>query len=97
MSFIGMCHCEGYDFQAVYSGIWYIYISESLGLEQGVIFQETDQLDEDFSLDQGNQEMLLKNVKNQFCFSWTVVSAKQLLQDREEWGNLFQFRVEKST
>ena len=56
-----------------------IYIRE-FGSRIGVIFQETDQLNEDFSLDQGNQEMLLKNVKkNQFCFSWTVVSAKQLL------------------
>ena len=35
-----MCHCEGYGFQAVYS--------ERLGLEYGIIFQETDQLVEDF-------------------------------------------------
>ena len=35
-------------FQAVYSRIGYIYISESLGLELGIIFQETDQLVEDF-------------------------------------------------
>ena len=27
------------------------YKSESLGLEEGIIFQETDQLVEDFSLD----------------------------------------------
>ena len=39
-----------------------IYIRE-FGSRIGVIFQETDQLNEDFSLDQGNQEMLLKNVK----------------------------------
>ena len=36
MGYIGMCRCEGYDFQAVYSRIGYI------------IFQETDQLVEDF-------------------------------------------------
>ena len=24
MGYIGMCHCEGYGFQAVYSGIGYI-------------------------------------------------------------------------
>ena len=24
MGYIGMCRCEGYDFQAVYSGIGYI-------------------------------------------------------------------------
>ena len=28
-----------------------VYKSERLGLEQGIIFQETDQLVEDFSLD----------------------------------------------
>ena len=28
-----------------------VYKSESLGLEQGIIYQETDQLVEDFSLD----------------------------------------------
>ena len=38
-----MCRCEGYGFQAVYSGIARIYNLESLGLEQGIIFQETDQ------------------------------------------------------
>ena len=43
MGYIGMCVCEGYGFQAVYSGIGYI--------NQGIIFQETDQLVEDFSLD----------------------------------------------
>ena len=36
MGYIGMCRCEGYDFQAVYSRIGY------------TIFQETDQLVEDF-------------------------------------------------
>ena len=40
MAYIGMCRCEGYGFQAVYSGIANL---ESLGLEQGIIFQETDQ------------------------------------------------------
>ena len=43
MGYIGMCRCEGYGFQAVYSGIARIYNLESLGLEQGIIFQETDQ------------------------------------------------------
>ena len=38
---IGMCHCEGYGFQAVY---YRLYKSERLG----IIFQETDQLVEDF-------------------------------------------------
>ena len=38
MGYIDMCHCEGYGFQAVHSGIGCI------------IFQETDQLVEDFSL-----------------------------------------------
>ena len=48
--------CEGYGFQAAYSGIGYNYKSASLGLEHGIIFLETDQLVEDFSLDQGNRE-----------------------------------------
>ena len=48
MGFIGMCRCEGHGFQAVYSRVGYDYKSESLGLEQGIIFQETDQLVEDF-------------------------------------------------
>ena len=47
MGYIGMCHCEGYGFQA--SLLWdRVYKSESLGLEKGIIFQETDQLVEDF-------------------------------------------------
>ena len=33
MGYIGMCRCEGYGFQAVYSRIGYIYKSERLGLE----------------------------------------------------------------
>ena len=73
MGYIGMCHCEGYGFQAVYSGIGYISKSESWVLEKGIIFQETDQLP-------------LKNIKklNRFCFGWTVlvtslVSGKQLI------------------
>ena len=48
MGFIGMCRCEGHGFQAVYSRVGYDYKSEILGLEQGIIFQETDQLVEDF-------------------------------------------------
>ena len=46
MGYIGMCRCEGYGFQTVYSRIG--YISERLGLEWGITFQETDQLVEDF-------------------------------------------------
>ena len=46
-----------------------VYKSESLGLEQSVIFQDTDQLVENFSLDQGNRELALKNKnKNQIGF-----------------------------
>ena len=43
---------KGNGFQAVCSRIE--YVTERLGLEQGIIFQQTDQLVEDFSLDQGN-------------------------------------------
>ena len=45
-----MRRCEGYGFQAVL--VWdRVYKSESLGLEEGIFFQETDQLAEEFSLD----------------------------------------------
>ena len=67
-----------------------VYKSESLGLEYGIIFQEADQLFEDFSLDyKGNQELPLKNIlkSNWFCFGCTalvtsVVSWKQVLYVR---------------
>ena len=41
MGYIGMWCCEGYGFRDK---------SESLSLGEGTIFQETDQLAEDFSL-----------------------------------------------
>ena len=43
-----------------------------------MIFQETDQLVEDFSLDKGNQELPLKNIKksNGFCFGWSVLALQ---------------------
>ena len=45
--YVCVCRCERYGFQAVY--YWdRVYKSESLGLEQGIIFQGTDQLVEDF-------------------------------------------------
>ena len=78
-----------------------VYKSQNVGLEQGIFFQETDQLVEDFSLDQGNRELPLKNMKKstRFCFGWTVfvtsiVSGKQLLQDKGVggWG-FWQFRL----
>ena len=49
MGSIGLYICEGYGFQGVYPGIG--YINQSLGLEEGIIFQETNQLVEDFRLD----------------------------------------------
>ena len=79
MGYIGMCRCEGYGFQAVYSGMRYI------NQRVKVIYQETDQLIEDFSLNSGNRELKLKNIKqsNRLCFGWTVlvtsvISGKQL-------------------
>ena len=54
--------CEGYGFQAVKSGIG--YRKQSLGLGQGIIFQENDQLIEDFNVDQGNRELTLKKMKS---------------------------------
>ena len=80
MGYTGMCRCEGYGFQAVYPRIGYI------NQRVRVIFQETDQLIEDFSLTSGNRKLKLKNIKksNRFCFGWTVlvtsvISGKQLL------------------
>ena len=79
MGYIGRCRCEGYGFQAFYSGMRYI------NQRVRVIFQETDQLIEDFSLTSGNRKLKLKNIKksNRFCFGWivlvtSVLSGKQL-------------------
>ena len=38
-----------------------VYKSEGLGLESGIIFQDTDQLFKDFSLDKGDQWLPIKN------------------------------------
>jgi len=47
MGRIGLCRCEGYDFQSVYSSIG--YINQSVWVKNtGIIFHETDQLVEDF-------------------------------------------------
>ena len=54
MGYIGRCRCEGYGFQAFYSGMRYI------NQRVRVIFQETDQLIEDFSLTSGNRKLKLK-------------------------------------
>ena len=35
-----------------------------MGLKKGIIFQETDELVENFSVDLGNWELTLKNVKS---------------------------------
>ena len=64
---LGMCCCEGYGCQAVQSSIRYknqrVYI---LGLEKGIIFQETDQLVENFSLTWGNKELTLKSAHSNY-------------------------------
>ena len=92
---------EGYGFQAVYSGVG--HINQRVWVQnRETVFQETDELVEDFSLDQGNRELRLKNIKksNRFCFGWTVlvtsvVSGKQLLQDRGDFGSLVQYSPSK--
>ena len=49
MGYIGMCRCfKLFSSSLLWDGV---YKSENLGLEEGIIFQETDQLVEDFSLD----------------------------------------------
>ena len=45
MGYIDMCRCEGYGFQAVYTGIW------EIGFRIGYHFKQTDQFVKDFSLD----------------------------------------------
>ena len=61
--YIGMCRCEGYGFQAVYS--WMV---------------------EDFSLDYGNGELPLKNMKNQIGI--VLPGLCQLLWDGGYFGSL---------
>ena len=69
---VGYCHVWAIQVCAAVNGMVFkqstlgqdIYCkSESLGLEQGIIFQETYQLVEDSSLDWGNPELPLKNIK----------------------------------
>ena len=50
MGYIGMCHCEGYGFQAVHSGIGCINQSAQVQNRVSLFFQATDQLVEDLSL-----------------------------------------------
>ena len=90
MGNIGMCRCGGYGFQEVFSGMG--YINQRVWVQNRVSFSR--KLIKWLKiLDQGNRELPLKNIKksNRFCFGWTVlvtsvVSEKQLLQDRGEFG-----------
>ena len=68
-----------------------MYKSERLGLEEGIIFQETDQLVEDLSLDKGKWELPLKNkIKNQM----SKFKFMQLcLQDTLGWGRFGKFSL----
>ena len=65
-----MYHCEGYGFSSSLVQDR-VQKSESLGLEQGIVFQETDQLVEDFtcSLDKRLGDHIQKNEisKLKFC------------------------------
>ena len=84
-SFDGLPNPDGLYRYVPLSRVWFsssllwdrVYKSESLGLESGIIFQETDQLVEDISLDSGNRELLLKNIKNQIG-KFTVSQVTQL-------------------
>ena len=63
MGYIELCRCEEYGFRVVYCGIGYLKSeSSSWGLDQVIIFQETDQLVGDFSLDKGNWEFPLQKI-----------------------------------
>ena len=79
MGFTGMCRCEGYGFQAVYSGMG--YINQRFWVQNRVSFsQETDRLFKDFSLDQGNRKLPLKNIKIQVGFVFWLDCASDLCQ-----------------
>ena len=61
-----------------------VYKSGSLGIEEGIIFQETDQLVDNFSLDlsrQENRELQMKTQKNQISkFKCPQLSLKATLR-----------------
>ena len=63
MGYIVMCHCEGYDFQAVYSGIG--YINQSTYVQNRVSFSRKliNWLKILVYTLQGNPELPLKNIK----------------------------------
>ena len=62
MGYIGMCRFEGYGFQAVQSGIG--YINQRVRVQNRVSFSRKliNWLKIIFSLDQGKQELPLKNI-----------------------------------
>ena len=62
MGYIGMCRFEGYGFQAVQSGIG--YINQRVWVQNRVSFSRKliSWLKIIFSLDQGKQELPLKNI-----------------------------------
>ena len=70
-SFDGLPNPDGLYRYVPLSRVWFsssllwdrVYKSESLGLESGIIFQETDQLVEDISLDLGKQEIATQKYK----------------------------------
>ena len=78
---LGMCRCEGYGFQAVYSGIG--YINQRVQVQNSV----------SFSRKLINQLKILVQIRDcgiSFCFVQTVlvtsiVSGNQLLQVRGVW------------
>ena len=91
MGYIGMCRCEGYGFSSSLLQDR-VYKSERLGLEQGIIFQETDQLVED--------SIQTRDCGIRFCFGQTVlvtsvVSRKQLLQNRGDLWSLLSVQSSK--
>ena len=62
MGYIGMCRFEGYGFQAVQSGIG--YVNQRVWVQNRVSFSRKliNWLKIIFSLDQGKQELPLKNI-----------------------------------
>ena len=83
IGYIGMCRCEVYGFQAVYSGTG-IQIRE-FGSRIAYHFPGNWSVGRDLSLDEGNQELPLQNIKNsnRFCFNCTVIVTSVIFEKQQ--------------
>ena len=99
MGFLGMYCCEGYGFQAVYSGMG--YINQRVWVQNWVSFSRKlinwlQILVQTRETGNCHSKTYLKK-SNRFCFGWTmlvtsVVSGKLLIQDGGDLGSLVQYQ-----